>query len=145
MSQSHTESDAVRDASDQFYSALDEMAKGDASSMADVWSHEDDVTTMHPIGGREESWDAVKGSWEGVASMSEGGEVTRTDQLIRVTGDLAYELCTESASMTIAGDQLSLEGRATNVYRKENGEWKVVHHHADFHAEFAEMVANIGA
>ncbi len=77
--------------------------------------------------------------------MSEGGEVTRTDQVIRVNGDLAYELCTESASMTIASDQLSLEGRATNVYRKENGEWKVVHHHADFHAEFAEMVANIGA
>jgi ketosteroid isomerase-like protein len=135
----------VRAASDQFYSALDEMANGDAGSMADVWSHEDDVTTMHPIGGREEGWDAVNGSWEGVASMSEGGEVTRTDQLIRVTGDLAYELCTESASMTIAGDQLSLEGRATNVYRKENGEWKVVHHHADLHAEFAEMIANVGA
>jgi ketosteroid isomerase-like protein len=145
MSQSRTEADAVRDASDQFYGALDEMAKGDASSMADVWSHEDHVTTMHPIGGREEGWDAVKASWEGVASMSEGGEVTRTDQLIRVTGDLAYELCTESASMTIAGDQLSLEGRATNVYRKKNGEWNVVHHHADLHAAFAEMIANMGS
>lgn len=72
--------------------------------------------------------------------MSEGGEVTRTDQLVRVTGDLAYELYTESASMTLAGDPLSLEGRATNVYRKENGEWKVVHHHA----EFAELIANMG-
>ena len=143
MSQSRTEADEVRDASDQFYSALDEMANGDASSMADVWSHDEDVTTMHPIGGREEGWEAVKGSWEGVASMSEGGEVTRTDQLIRVTGDLAYELCTESASMTLAGEPLSLEGRATNVYRKEDGEWKVVHHHADIHAEFAEMIANM--
>jgi ketosteroid isomerase-like protein len=47
--------------------------------------------------------------------------------------------------MTIAGDQLSLEGRATNVYRKEHGEWKVVHHHADHHAEFAEMIANMSA
>ena len=120
------------------------MAKGDASSMADVWSHEDDVTTMHPIGGREEAWDAVNGSWEGVASMSEGGEVTRTDQ-VRATGDLAYELCTESTSMTLAGEQVSLEGRATNVYRKEEGEWKVVHHHADLHAEFAEMIANMSA
>jgi ketosteroid isomerase-like protein len=143
MSRSNTDADAVRDVSDQFYNALDEMANGDASAMADVWSHEDDVTTMHPIGGREEGWDAVKGSWEGVASMSEGGEVTRMDQVIRVTGDLAYELCTESASMTIADDELSLEGRATNVYRKENSEWKIVHHHADFHAEFAEMIANM--
>ena len=77
--------------------------------------------------------------------MSQGGKVTRTDQLIRVTGDLAYELCTESASMTLAGEQFSLEGQATNVYRKENGEWKVVHHHADLHAEFAEMIANMDA
>jgi ketosteroid isomerase-like protein len=40
---------------------------------------------------------------------------------------------------------MSLEGRATNVYRKEQGEWKIVHHHADLNAEFAEIVANVGA
>ena len=145
MSRSNTDADAVRDVSDQFYNALDEMANGDASAMADVWSHEDDVTTMHPIGGREEGWDAVRGSWEGVASASTDGAVTHTDQVIRVIGNSAYELCTESASMTFAGEPVSLEGRATNVYRKENGEWKVVHHHADLNAEFAEKVANMGA
>jgi ketosteroid isomerase-like protein len=137
--------DDVRAASDQFYSALDAMANGDASSMADIWSHEDDVTTMHPIGGREEGWDAVWGSWEGVASASSDGTITRSNQDIRVIGNGAYELCTESASWTFAGEPLSLEGRATNVYRKENGEWKIVHHHADLDAEFAEKVANMGA
>jgi uncharacterized protein (TIGR02246 family) len=137
--------DDVRAVSDQFYSALEAMANGDASSMSNIWSHEDDVTTMHPIGGREQGWDAVRGAWEGVASASTDGTVTRTDQVIRVIGDGAYELCTESASMTLAGEPVSLEGRATNVYRKENGEWKVVHHHADYHDEFAEIVANMGA
>jgi ketosteroid isomerase-like protein len=135
----------VREASERFYSALEAMANGDASSMADIWSHEDDVTTMHPIGGREEGWDAVRGSWEGVASASTDGTVTRSDQVFRVIGNSAYELCTESASMNFAGEPVSLEGRATNVYRKEQGEWKVVHHHADLNAEFAEMVANMGA
>ena len=137
--------DDVRAASDQFYSALEAMANGDASSMADIWSHEADVTTMHPIGGREEGWEAVRGSWEGVASASTDGTVTQSDQVIRVTGDLAYELCTESASWTFAGEQMSLEGRSTNVYRNESGEWKIVHHHADLNAEFAEIVANMGA
>ena len=135
----------VKAASDQFYGALQEMANGDASSMADIWSHEDDVTTMHPIGGREEGWDAVRESWEGVASASTDGTVTRTSQVIRVIGDAAYELCNESASMTFAGEPLSLENRATNVYRKENGKWKIVHHHTDVDAEFAEKVANMGA
>jgi len=137
--------DDVRAASDQFYSALDAMANGDATSMTDIWSHKNDVTIMHPIGGREEGWDAVRGSWEGVASASSDGTITRSDQDIRVIGNGAYELCTESASWTFAGEPISLEGRATNVYRKENGEWKIVHHHADLDAEFAEMVANMGA
>jgi ketosteroid isomerase-like protein len=137
--------DDVRATSDQFYSALEAMTNGDASSMADVWSHEDDVTTMHPIGGREEGWEAVSGSWEGVAAASTDGTVSRTDQVIRVIGNGAYELCTESVSMTFADEPMSLEGRATNVYRKEKGEWRVVHHHADLNAEFADKVANMGA
>jgi ketosteroid isomerase-like protein len=135
----------VRAASDQFYGALDAMANGDASPMADIWSHEDDVTTMHPIGGREEGWEAVSGSFARVASASTDGTVTRSDQHIRVIGNGAYELCTESVSWTFAGEPMSLEGRTTNVYRKENGEWKIVHHHADRHTEFAEKVANVGA
>jgi uncharacterized protein (TIGR02246 family) len=135
--------DDVRAASDQFYGALEAMANGDAGSMADIWSHDDDVTTMHPIGGREEGWDAVRGSWEGVAAASTDGTLTRSDQAIRVIGDSAYELCTESVSWTFAGEPMSLEGRATNVYRKEKGEWKIVHHHADLDAEFTEIVANM--
>jgi uncharacterized protein (TIGR02246 family) len=133
--------DDVRAASDQFYRALNAMANGDAGSMASIWSHADDVTTMHPIGGREEGWEAVSDSWDGVAAASTDGTVSRTDQVVRVVGDAAYELCTESASMTFAGEPSSLEVRATNVYRKENGEWKMVHHHSDFDAEFAEKVA----
>ena len=135
----------VRAASDQFYGALEAMANGDASSMADIWSHEDDVTTMTELGGREESWDAISGSMERAAAVCSDGTATRTDQVIRVIGNAAYELCTESASWTFAGEPISLAGRATNVYRKENGEWKIVHHHADFHAEFADKVANMGA
>ncbi|QIO24460.1 nuclear transport factor 2 family protein [Haloarcula sp. JP-L23] len=140
-----TAEDDVRAASDQFYDALEEILNGDASSMADIWSHEDDVTTMHPIGGREEGWDAVSGSMEGVAAACTDGTVTRTDQVIHVVGNGAYELCNESASMTFAGEPISLEHRATNVYRKEKGEWKIVHHHADIDAEFAEKAANMGA
>jgi len=144
MSQSHTEANAVRDASNQFYSALEELLNGEASSMADIWSHKDDVTTMHSTGGREEGWEAVNGSWEGFAAACTDGTVARTDQVIRVTGGLACELCTESMSVTFAGEPISLEYRATNVYRKENGEWKIVHHHVDFDAELVEQLENMG-
>jgi hypothetical protein len=52
--------DEVRKASQQFYAALNRMANGDGGGMADIWSHSATVTTMHPIGGREVGWDAVK-------------------------------------------------------------------------------------
>lgn len=135
--------DAVREASDRFYEALAEMANGDAGSLSEVWSHRDDVTTMHPIGGREVGWDAVEESWASVANLSEGGEVTRADQLLRVGEDLAYELATERVSMSLAGEHLDGEYRATNVYRLEDGEWKVVHHHADLDEEFVGLLQRL--
>ena len=145
MSESRTEADDVRAASDQFYDALEALLNGDTGPMAEIWSHEDDVTTTAELGGREEGWDAISGSMEEVAAAATDGTATRTDQLIRVTGDLAYELCTESLSATLAGEPISWEHRTTHIYRKENGEWKIVHEHSDLDAELAEMVANMGA
>jgi ketosteroid isomerase-like protein len=137
-----TEGD-VRAASDRFYDALDRMANGDAGPMMEVWSHRDDVTTMHPLGGREVGWEAVREPWETVASMADSGEITRTDQLIRVLGDAAYEVVTEKASMTLAGQSLDAAYRATNVYRLEDGEWKIVHHHADIDPTFIEILQKL--
>ena len=80
----------VRKASEQFYAALNRMANGDSSSMADIWSHSATVTTMHPIGGREVGWEEVKGPWEQVAQLSSGGQVKLSDQLIQVSGDIGF-------------------------------------------------------
>ncbi|MFB6108212.1 MAG: nuclear transport factor 2 family protein [Haloplanus sp.] len=135
----------VRAASDRFYDALNRMANGDAGPMSAVWSHRDDVTTMHPIGGREVGWDEVRGPWQSVADVASDGSVERTDQLIRVAGELAYELVTERVSMSVAGEPMRMETRATNVYRLEDGEWKVVHHHTDANEEFIELLGRLDA
>src|SRR5438105_10766874 len=110
--------DEVRKASNQFYAALNNMANGDAGSMADIMSHSADVTTMHPLGGREVGWDEVAGPWGQVASMASGGHVELADQLIRASGDMAYEVGVEKGQMTIAGRQVAINQRVTNVYRR---------------------------
>ncbi|WP_338730062.1 nuclear transport factor 2 family protein [Haladaptatus sp. DJG-WS-42] len=133
----------VRAASDRFYKALGQMASGDADSMEEIWSHREDVTTMHPIGGREVGWEAVKEPWKAVAGLAEKGEVTRTDQFIRVMGDVAYELTTEEVSMTLGGETLDSAYRATNIYCLEDGEWKIVHHHADLDPKFIELLQRL--
>jgi uncharacterized protein (TIGR02246 family) len=121
----------VRAASSQFYAALNSVANGDARPMADIWSQSADATTMHPIGGRQVGWNQVRDSWQQVAEIASEGRVTLGDQLLRVVGDAAYELGTEHVVMTLAGRSLRAEVRVTNIYRREGGAWRIVHHHAD--------------
>jgi uncharacterized protein (TIGR02246 family) len=118
-------------ASRQFYAALNSVANGDARPMADIWSQSADATTMHPIGGRQVGWNQVWASWQQVAAIASEGRVTLGDQLIRVVGDAAYELGTEHVVMTLAGHSVRGEVRVTNIYRREGGAWRIVHHHAD--------------
>ncbi len=123
--------DEVRQASDRFYAALDSMLNGDAAAMADVWSHDPTVSTMHPLGGREVGWDAVRGSWEGAAQAFDGGSHEVSDLDVSVLGDVAYTTGIEHVDATLAGKSLHFDIRATNIYRREGGEWKIVHHHTD--------------
>ncbi len=123
--------DEVRQASDRFYAALDRMLNGDAGPMSDVWSHDAGVSTMHPLGGREVGWDAVRGSWEGAANAFEGGGHEVSDLEVSVVGDLAYTTGIEHLDATVGGKSLRFDIRATNIYRREDGEWKIIHHHTD--------------
>ena len=99
--------DEVRQASDRFYAALNRMLNGDAGPLSEVWSHESDVTTMHPIGGRQVGWEQVRPIWEQVAHICSGGQVRLDDQLLRTSGDLAYEVGTERGQATMAGQTIT--------------------------------------
>jgi pimeloyl-ACP methyl ester carboxylesterase len=48
-----TAEDEVGQGSDRFHAALDSIVDGDAPPMAEVWSHDSGVSTMHPLAGRE--------------------------------------------------------------------------------------------
>ena len=123
--------DEVRGASAKFYEALNRMTTGDSSQLADIWSHSETVTTMHPIGGEQVGWDAVKESFDQVAGLASSGHVELAGQTIQSGGELAYELGVERGQFQLAGESITVEQRVTNIYRRENGEWKIVHHHAD--------------
>jgi ketosteroid isomerase-like protein len=135
--------DEVRKASEQFYAALNRMLNGDAGPLADIWSHSAAVTTMHPIGGRELGWDKVGQVWKQVAEAFSGGQVKLIDQLIQVTGDMAYEVGTEQGQAKLGGQQVTIEQRVTNVYRREAGGWKIVHHHTDVSSAMTNVLGRL--
>jgi ketosteroid isomerase-like protein len=135
--------DEVREASKQFYAALNRMANGDAGPVADIWSHDADVTAMHPIGGRETGWDKVRGSFEQFAKLASAGKVKLADQIIHAAGDMAYESGVEKGTLKLAGKKASIAHRVTNVYRREGGTWKIIHHHTDISPAMIDILSRL--
>jgi ketosteroid isomerase-like protein len=135
--------DEVRKASKQFYAALNRMANGDAGPLADIWSHNTDVTTMHPIGGREVGWDKVRQSFEQVAKLASDGKIELKDQFIHAAGDVAYEVGTEHGQFKLAGQQVAIEHRVTNIYQREAGAWKIAHHHTDISPAMMDVLSRL--
>ena len=135
--------DEVRQASERFYAALNRMANGDASAMSAAWAHRADVTAMHPIGERGEGWEQVRSAFDQVGSLASAGEVRLRDQLIRVGTDLAYEVGIEEGELTLAGERVPIKHRVSNIYRREGGEWKMVHHHTDTSPAMNDLLSRL--
>lgn len=122
---------AVRQANDAFYAALNAMFRGEIAAMDAVWSHADDVTFMGPDGKFTVGWDAVSAEWEKQAALKLGGEIRTEGVYAKVGQDLATVECFEVGENEVNGKATPVSIRATNVYRKENGEWRMIGHHTD--------------
>jgi ketosteroid isomerase-like protein len=123
---------AVREAAAQFYSALNAMFTGALESMKKVWSHAEDVTYMGPGGGFRVGWSEVLQDWEKQAAMKLGGKVEAVDMRLTVGHDLAITQNYEKGeNKGKDGKTLTVLIRATNVFRKEKGAWKMISHHTD--------------
>ena len=133
--------DEVRQASEQFYAALNRALNGDPGPMEEIWSHGSDVSAMHPFGGRMLGWEEVRSSWEQAAQAFSGGQVTLDDMVVvALTEDAAYTLGTEHGQGSLGDETISIDWRATNAYRREADGWKMVHHHTDFSSEVAQAL-----
>lgn len=132
--------DEVREASSQFYAGLTRMIEGDLSVLEGIWSHDAAVTAMHPVGGREVGWEAVRNSFLPFTELASNGSVELHDQRIRVLGDVAYEVGIESGKFTLAGQPITVRHRVTNIYGREGGGWKIIHHHTDISQPMVDAV-----
>jgi ketosteroid isomerase-like protein len=124
--------EAVRKAAAGFYSALNDLFTGKLEPMEEVWSHADDVTYMGPDGGFQVGWPQVLADWKKQAAMKLGGKVEPDDMWITVGRQLAVVQNHEKGTNTNApGKSGAVSIRATNIFRKEAGQWKMIGHHTD--------------
>ena len=62
-----------------------------------------------------------------------------------VIGDMAYSAGYERTQASINGEARQYVLRATQFYRRENGDWKVAHRHADAATDSEEVGVLVGA
>ena len=126
--------DEVHQASDRFYSIMNRAINGDATvlELPDVCSQGDDMTVMSEMGGRQIGWPEILAMWEaGMSAVSSGSVETRDLRVTSLGRDAAYTTGTVNASVTIGEMPLTFSARCTDIYRRENDGWKLVHHHLD--------------
>ena len=121
----------VKSAFDQLYVALDGMLRGELNQLSEVWSHSSTVTYMGPFGGRQVGWDRVHAQLKREAAMKLRCQWSPENLMIRVGGDLAYALCIEHAELQGSAKPSWSHRRATNIFRREGGKWKLVHRQTD--------------
>jgi ketosteroid isomerase-like protein len=98
-----------------------------------LWSREDPVTLLGAFGVAASGWEEVSETFKWVASKFSEGESFRLEVIAAgVSGDLAYSVGYEHSMVSRNGGSVRPNRlRVTHVYRREDGEWKIVHRHGD--------------
>ena len=109
------------------------LHEGDAAPRMAMWSANDPVTLFGAFGMAKSGWDEVSETFRWVASrFSELGDYDFELVAAGASGDLAYTVGYERHAVSIEGGPVKRHTiRVTHVYRREDGEWKVVHRHGD--------------
>ena len=131
--------EALKQAIEQRYSATNEFLRGNVLPWKKMCSHSEDVTIVGGWGGYERGWtEQVEKRYEWAAARAGAtlrleGEIHFEGISLVVTPELAYSVDIERSSVRLSGkeDAVPLALRVTTIYRVEDGQWKVVHRHAD--------------
>src|SRR5215216_7128992 len=120
---------------ERYHLGSDEFLKGNPEPLEELWSRRDDVTLANPYGPPVRGWDEVAKVSDRAASQVRDGEMTGFETVAKyVTPELAYGVWIErpKAKLGAREDITPFALRVTMIFRpEEDGEWKIVHRHAD--------------
>jgi ketosteroid isomerase-like protein len=113
------------------YEAEVALHSGDGAPRRALWSRKEPVSVLgawrnaHGQEELDELFTALAGGFSDCTSYR--FELLAYD----VVGDMAYTAGLEHTSASVDGQPRSYTLRATQVYRREDGKWKVAHRHGD--------------
>jgi ketosteroid isomerase-like protein len=126
---------------DAFLKALEQepalqaaMLNGDPDPMISYWADCEDITVFGGWGRIEKGHKPVTDAMRWVGSRFTGADAVDLEHLvIGSSGDLAYTVGFERSHVSVdGGPPGDMTLRVTHIYRRIDGDWKLVHRHADF-------------
>jgi ketosteroid isomerase-like protein len=122
-----------------FLARVEDATKGllndDASLWTELASHSDHATLFPPFGGVARGWEEVGAGYEAVAARRTPGSASMNFELLAsgVSGELAYVVSVQR-NLVRAAESDALRPRftrVTQILRREQGQWRLLHRHMD--------------
>ena len=102
----------------------------DLPALSEIWSKDKDILLFDvPPPGRFQGWDRIGPLWKGF--FDKVSDVHLSVDAVQATSDGTLAFATYDWAMTgrLGSYALDDRGQATAIYRKEGGQWKLVHAH----------------
>jgi ketosteroid isomerase-like protein len=114
--------------------ALDEIARGNPEPYFELYSDRDDATLANPFGPPARGRTEIEEAGRRAASNYRDGKAIGFERVAAYRSpQLAYTVEIERFETKVAAsEELSpVSLRVTSIFRLEDGDWKLVHRHAD--------------
>ncbi len=125
----HTDTQAIKDLITMYATSID---RADTKLAGQLFSNAPEVTFIHPLGeerGRDQIEADVYRNLMGGTFLER--KLTPKDIAVHVYGDAAWSEFNWDfvAKVRKDGNSFHSQGRETQIYHRENGQWRIVHVH----------------
>ena len=125
--------DSFARARERVRAALAAMGSGNPAPYTACWAESGDITLFGAWGPIERGRARLAETFRWVGGRFRGGALVPEDVVAFESGDLAYTVGFERGEVAVDdGPARPMTLRVTHVYRRIEGDWRLVHRHADF-------------
>ena len=123
---------------EQFMEQRDRAArayvKGETAPLGEIVAHHSPASFFAPPGGNRQGAETVWSKYVSDATIFESSDESQLEILhMAASGDLAYWVGFQHATAHLRGrpEPVHFNLRVTEIFRREDGTWKLIHRHAD--------------